>query len=151
MKAQLKLHNGTPTVFLDDQPAFFGCHLVGGMDPKNLTENQPHVKKYAEAGVHIYSVDNFSYDWVGPRPDNPLPYDFKDVVPRMQTYIDMDPQALFLMRMSFDTRWPPSDWWNKAYPDEVEVLSDGERNFSSFASTVWRAQVKELLAAFIQH
>ena len=71
MKAQLKLHNGTPTVFLDDQPAFFGCHLVGSMDPKNLKENQPHIKKYAEAGVHIYSVDNFSYDWVGPAAGQP--------------------------------------------------------------------------------
>ena len=35
MKAQLRNHNGTPTVFFDDVPAFFGCHLVGGMDPKN--------------------------------------------------------------------------------------------------------------------
>jgi hypothetical protein len=36
VKAQLKLHNGTPTVFLDDQPTFFGCHLVGYMfDARN--------------------------------------------------------------------------------------------------------------------
>ena len=41
MKAQLKLHNGTPTVFLNDQPAFFGVHLVGYMEPARLTGNQP--------------------------------------------------------------------------------------------------------------
>ena len=69
----------------------------------------------------------------------------------MQTYIDVDPQALFLMRMSTDTRSAPSNWFNAAYPDEVEVLSDGSRNFASFASTVWREEVTKLLAAFIQH
>lgn len=48
MKAQLKHYHGTPTVFLDDQPAFFGCHLVGYMDVKNPTENQDIARKYTE-------------------------------------------------------------------------------------------------------
>jgi len=37
MKAQLKNYNGTPTVYLDGKPSFFGCHLVGYMDPQNPT------------------------------------------------------------------------------------------------------------------
>jgi hypothetical protein len=127
MKAQLRNHNGTPTVFLDGQPAFFGCHLVGYMDPANLKEHQPYARKYAEAGVHIYSVDNLSQEWVGPRPDNPYPHDFSSVVPRLQSYLEADPQALFLLRMGFETRYSPGNWWNLAYPDEVEVLSDGAR------------------------
>ncbi len=151
MKAQLKLHNGTPTVFLDDQPAFFGCHLVGYMVPDKLTQHQPFAQRYAEAGIHIHSVDNFTHEWVGPRPDDPRPYDFSLVVPRMQSYLDVDPDALFLMRMGFDTRWPPSSWFNDAYPDEVETLSDGTRWGNSWASPHWRAQVKDLLRAFIDH
>lgn len=151
MKAQLKHYNGTPTVFLNDRPAFFGCHLVGGMDPKKLNDHQPYARKYAEAGIHIYSVDTLTQEWVGPRPDNPDPYDFSLVLPRMQSYIDVDPQALFLLRMGFETRWAPEDWWNKTYPDEVEILSDGSRWAQSFASTVWRAQVNDLLGAFIDH
>lgn len=151
MKAQLKQYHGTPTVFLDDQPAFFGCHLVGSMDPENLNENQPIARKYAEAGVHIYSVDNMNQEWVGPRPGNPSPYDFTITARRMQSYIDVDPQALFLMRMGFETRWLQDSWWNKAYPDEVEILSDGARWGQSFASTIWRQQVNDLLRAFIAH
>lgn len=127
MKAQLRNHNGTPTVFLDDQPVFFGCHLVGYMDPANLKENQPYARKYAEAGVHIYSVDYLSQEWVGPRPDNPYPYDFSSVVPRLQSYLEADPRALFLLRMGFETRYSSGNWWNLAYPDQVEVLSDGAR------------------------
>ena len=151
MKAQLKNHNGTPTVFLDDQPVFFGCHLVGYMYPDKLTEHQAISRRYREAGVHIYSVDNFTHEWVGPRPGQPVPYDFSVIAPRLQAYIDADPDALFLMRMGFETRWQPDSWWNLAHPDEVEVLSDGARWGQSFASATWRAHVNELLRAVIDH
>jgi hypothetical protein len=151
MKAQLKLHNGTPTVFLDDQPAFFGCHLVGYMYPDRLTEHQPYARRYAEAGIHIYSVDSLTHEWPGPRPGHAGHYDFTLVGPRLQSYLDVDPQALFLLRVGLDTRWPPSDWFNAAYPDEVELLSDGTRWGQSFASTIWREQAKDLLRAFIDH
>src|SRR5262249_38055512 len=123
MKAQLKQHNGTPTVFINDQPAFWGVHLVGYMVPEKMNQHQPYARKYAEAGVHVYSVDNFTHEWVGPRPDDPSPFDFTYVVPRLQSYIDVDPEALFLMRVGVETSWAPSTWFNRAYPEEVEVRS----------------------------
>ena len=151
MKAQLKPYHGTPTVFIDDQPAFFGCHLVGYMDPNNLAAHRAIAQKYSEAGVHIYSVDNLNQEWVGPHAGSDSPYDFTITVKRLQNYIDVDPQAMFLMRMGFETRWLQNDWWNKAYPEEVEILSDGARWAESFASTVWHDQVNDLLRAFIAH
>ncbi len=151
MKAQLKTHNGAPTVFLDDRPIFFGCHLVGYMVPGEYDQVQPYARRYAEAGIHIYSVDSLTHEWVGPQPGRDSPYDFTLVGPRLQTYLDVDPEALFVLRVGLDTRWPPSDWWNAAHPDEVELLSDGTRWGNSFASTVWRQDVKDLLAAFIDH
>ncbi len=89
MKAQLKQHNGTPTVFVEDKPAFFGCHLVEGMHPDRLNEHQPYARKYAETEVHIYSVDTLTQEGVGPRPDDPGPYDFSLVVSGLQGYIDV--------------------------------------------------------------
>jgi hypothetical protein len=149
MKAQLKNYNGTPTVFFDDKPGFFGCHLVGWMDPKNPTVVAPFVRKYADAGVHIYSVDNIGSEWVGPHAGSASHYDFSAVIPRLQAYIDIDPQATFLMRMCFETRWLNEGWWGKLYPDEVEILSDGNKVGHSYASTLWRAQVNDLLREFI--
>ena len=125
MKAQLKPHNGTPTVFIDDQPAFFGCHLVGYMHPDHLLDNQPYARKYAEAGVHIYSVDNFTHEWVGPRPDNPSPYDFSLVVPRHAELYRCGPAGHVPDAHGGRNQLDPSTWFNKAYPDEVEVRSDG--------------------------
>jgi hypothetical protein len=151
MKAQLKKYNGTPTVFLDDQPAFFGCHLVGYMRPDEFKISQPYVRQYAEAGIHIYSVDSLTHEWVGPRPDNPGHYDFSLVGPRLESYVEVDPEAKFLLRVSLETKWLPASWWNETYPDEVEVLSDGSRHGHSFASIVWREQAKDLLRAFIKH
>ncbi len=111
MKAQLKNHNGTPTVFLDDKPVFFGCHLIGYMDPKNLEGYQPIVRRYAQAGIHIYSIDTLPLDWVGPREGNPSPFDFTSSQPRMRTILDADPDALFLIRGCLELYWPPTDWW----------------------------------------
>ena len=129
----------------------FSSSLVGWMDPKDFTEHQPYARRYAQAGIHIHSIDTLTHEWVGPRPGNPSPYDFSLVAARLQSYIDVDPQALFLLRMGFDTRWSPQNWWNQAYPDEVEVLSDGSRWGQSFASTIWRDQVNDLLRAFIEY
>ena len=63
MKAQLKLHNGTPTVFLNDAPAFFGCHLIGGIDPDEMLLQQPDMRRYRDAGVHLYSCGSPTDIW----------------------------------------------------------------------------------------
>ncbi len=151
MKAQLKHHNGTPTLFLDDHPAFFGDQLVGYMYPDNVNEHQPYSQKYGEAGVHIYSVDCLTHEWVGPRSDNPSHYDFSAIGPRLQSFVDVDPQAMFIVKLAVDTRSAPGTWFNAAYPDETELLSDGNRYSASFASTVWREQVNIMLTAVIAH
>ena len=36
MKAEVKQHNGTPTLFLDDQPVFADIQLIGGLDPNGI-------------------------------------------------------------------------------------------------------------------
>ena len=151
MKAQIKNHNGTPTLFLNDQPAFAGCQLLGYIPLDNPSITQASIGAFSKANVHIYSIDSITTEWCGPRPDNPSHYDFSDTAPRLQAVLDIDPDALFLLRMSFETRGLKNDWWNRMYPDELEVLSDGTTIAQSFASTVWQSQVKDFLKAYIDH
>ncbi len=151
MKAQVKYHNGTPTVFLDDRPAFFGCHLMGHMSQEDLDLTSPVIKEYAQVGIHIYSIDATTTEWCGPKPGIDSPYDFSPVAPRLQKILDVDPQALFLFRMGFETRNLPGNWWNQLYPEELEVLSDGRRISQSYASTIWMDQVRDYLKAYIDH
>ncbi len=148
MKAQLKMFNGTPTVFLDGQPAFFGCHKLGTMSDEDLRITTPVIREHAKAGIHIYSIDAKNDARCGPRPDV---YDFSKVQSNLQTLIDADPQAVFLYLFQLETRGLPNDWWNKAYPDELELMSDGTAIAQSFASTVWREQCDDYLRAYIDH
>ena len=160
MKANVKNYNGTPTLFLNGQPAFAGCQLLGSLDPNYHNLNQQLLRVYAQAGIHIYSIDCVGPEWCGPRPGNRSSlqtefaansshFDFSFVAPRLQEVVDADPEALFLLRMSFETRGLQNNWWNQMYPDELEVLSDGTRLSQSFASTVWQNEVKELLRGYI--
>ena len=151
MKAQVKLYNGTPTLFLDDSPAYANCQLLGSLDPNYRELNRRLMQAYAQAGVHIYSIDSVGPEWRGPQAGQEGHFDFTATAPRLQEVIDADPQALFLLRMGFETRWVANNWWNQLYSDEVEVLSNGQRLSASFASTVWQDEVKALLTAYIDH
>ena len=149
MKAEVKNYHGTPVVFLDGKPSFFGCHLMGYMSQEDLRITTPVIKEYAKAGIHIYSIDATPTEWCGPRPGHASPYDFSTVEPRLNSVIQADPDALFLFRMQFETYSLPGNWWNQAYPDELEVLSDGKKIAQSFASTIWRNQVNDFLRAYV--
>ncbi len=149
MKAQVKNHNGTPTIFLDDRPVFAGIHWVAGIDPNFLEINQDCVRRFSEAGIHIYSIDAISTEWCGPHPGNPGHFDFFSVAPRLQNVIDADPDALFLLRLGFETRYLANMWWGRMYKSENELLSSGKHPSQSFASTVWQSEVNELLAGYI--
>jgi len=151
VKAHIQVHNGTPTLFLDGQPVYANLQLIGGLDPNGISATQDAIRAYARAGVHIYSIDAVVNEWCGPRPGNPSPYDFSEVESRLRVVVDADPQALLLLRMGLETHYLPGDWWNKAYPDEVEVLTDGPYASASFASEVWRSQAQDLLVAYIRH
>lgn len=151
MNAQVKIHNGTPTLFLDGQPRHAGMQLLGSLDPAQRELNQRLLRVYAGAGIHIYSIDAVGPEWCGPGPGRAGHFDFTPTAPRLQEVIDADPQALFLLRMGFETRGLLNDWWNRLYPDELELLASGETIAQSFASTVWREEVKALLRAYIAH
>jgi hypothetical protein len=149
MKAQVKNFNGTPTIYLNDQPIFAGIHWVAGLDPNFLEINQACIRKYSSVGIHIYSVDAIGPEWCGPKPGSPSHFDFSAVAPRLQTIVDVDPDALFLLRLGFETRYLANMWWGRLNRYENEELSNGKHPSQSFASTVWQAEVKELLTGYI--
>jgi hypothetical protein len=149
MKAQIRQYNGTPTLFLDDRPVFAGIHLLIAQNVKALAKDQVTMAAYAEAGIHIYAVDTVGPHWPGPRLDQHGFFDYSTAGPRLREILAVDPQALFLLRMGFETNGLPGDWWNQMFPEEMELLSDGRRVSQSPASSVWQAQVKESIKGLI--
>ena len=149
MKAQVKQFHGTPTIFLDDIPVFAGIHWIGGLDANFLEINQQCVRNFSQAGIHFYSIDAMGADWCGPRSDNPSHFNFSQVAPRLQNVVDADPEALFLLRLGFETRYLAGMWWGRLNKSENELLSSGKHPSQSFASDIWQAEVNELLTGYI--
>lgn len=103
MKATVQPYNGTSTLFLNDQPVFANCHLIGGLDPKGIAAIQESVRAFAQNNIHIYSIDAVGAEWTTPRTGDSYTFDFSETTPRLQAVLDADPDALFLLRMGFET------------------------------------------------
>ena len=152
MKAQVRQHNGTPTLFLDDQPVFADCQWVGSLDAQWVTpDTLTAIRAYRDSNIHIYSTDALAYEWTEPRADGGQRFDFSPLAERLQVVIKEDPQALFILRIMFETKYCINNWFNDRYPEELEGLSDGAVISASFASSVWQADVKEVLVAYIAY
>jgi hypothetical protein len=147
--AQVKFHNGTPTLFLNGEPTFAGMCWVSTPSEEGWRDGE-HVRAVAEAGIHIYAFDaGKDFEWVEPRAGSTDPFDFSTVEARYGRIIGVDPRARFHLRLHFE--FQPGDWWMKANPAECEIASDGRPVGQSFASEVWRKQVNEFLKAYVAH
>jgi hypothetical protein len=152
MKAEVKLHNGTPTLFLDGQPNFGGHQWLSQNPAPGNFPGRECVRLFGQAGVHLYALavgaaPDWCGHWRGPQPGDPSPYDFSMVEGQLRAILDADPQARFHLRLYFETQ----EWWNRLHPDECEVASDGRRYNQSYASAVWRADVNAFLRAYHAH
>jgi hypothetical protein len=147
--AQVKLHNGAPTMFLNGEPVFAGmCWVVTSLE--NWWTETEKTRAVAKAGIHWYSLDaGKDYEWVEPKAGRSDPFDFSTVEARYGRIIDIDPLARFHLRLHFE--FQQDDWWMKAYPAEAEISSEGKAVTQSFASAVWRQQTNDFIRAFIAH
>ncbi|MEW5902351.1 MAG: beta-galactosidase, partial [Acidobacteriota bacterium] len=149
LTAEVKLHNGAPALFLNGRPAFTGIYWVSSPE-KDGWDFAEQARRNAGAGIHIYAFDvGKGREWVGPGTDPAHPFDFSTVEARFGRVLDADPRALFHLRIYLETGH--DDWWEKAYPQECELTSEGKRNGMSFASRLWREQAKEFLEAYAAH
>jgi hypothetical protein len=146
---QVKLYNGTPTLFLNGEPAFAAICWVSTPSTEGWRDAEG-AAAVAKAGIHIYSFDaGRGYEWVEPKAGRSDAFDFATVESRYGRIVAVDPLARFHLRLNFEV--PPGDWWMKAYPGECEITSEGKPFGQSFASEMWRQQVKDFLKAFIAH
>jgi hypothetical protein len=79
MKAHVRMHAGTPTIFLDGKPVYAAFHLVGYVPTTDKLAPTRHIMKgYSDAGVHLYSTDVVTREWCGPRRPLPAPHGLRD-------------------------------------------------------------------------
>lgn len=151
-KAQIRKHNGTPTLFMDDRPTFCAYLWERGPSAEGY-EQEATARAYARAGIHFHAFDvgtvGVAPEWCGPRQGNESHYDFSTLKARFERVLEADPQAHFHLRIHLRMQ----EWWLKLYPEEREIPSVGEGQLpvtQSFASQVWHRQAKDFLRAYVE-
>lgn len=154
MRAEVRQHNGTPTLFLGEQPAFAGYLWAAGPTADDYPMAEV-ARAYAAAGIHLYALDvgtgGPSPEWCGPGADHAGHFDFSTVEARYSRILEIDPDASFHLRVHFEMGRDRGRWWRDLYPDECELDSRGRRSTQSFASTIWREQAKAFTQTYLQH
>ncbi|MCX6558955.1 MAG: hypothetical protein NTZ26_00440 [Candidatus Aminicenantes bacterium] len=146
LRAEVKAFHGRPVLHLNGKPVFPAISWVSGPRPDGW-DFARQARMNRETGIHVYAFDvGKGVEWIGPGTSPQNPYDFSTLAARFGRVLDADPEALFHLRIYLETGH--DDWWERANPGECEILSDGRRNGQSFASTVWRQQVRDFLTAY---
>jgi hypothetical protein len=154
-RARVAIHNGVPTLFVNDQPH-------NGMA---CAAYHPHPEKFAaftSAKVDLFTICGTPTDsgynlsrisWLAE--DH---YDFSQLDQRVQMILEANPEALIFPRLYLHA--PP--WWSQEHPDDLVVLEnpDGSRELfihrnekpaPSWASQSWREDTVKGLATLIDY
>ncbi|MFC1601101.1 beta-galactosidase [Candidatus Sumerlaeota bacterium] len=103
---------------------------------------------FREAGIEVFSIYS-RLAWTGPGE-----WDFSGTDEKLDEYLALDRQALFLPRILLT----PGSWFGELYPDEITMRDDGtpagmfrHGPHPSFASATYRELSHELMSEFITH
>ena len=145
MSARIERHNGTPTLFVNDQPVF--ATYLWGKPPTaegfELAECAARIRRGGHPLLRLRRrLARHRAGVVRTR---------AAAAPATTT---SRPSKRACDTSSTSTPTPTStcastskwkQWWQDLYPEECEWSAAGERQHQSFASTVWREQAKDFL------
>lgn len=149
-RAEIKPHNGTPTLFLNGTPTFATFHWGQGPGLAGWSRGN-YAREFAEAGIHFYSFDVDVGDggppwrYALPGRSEPSDWDPLELERRLRHILDVDQEAYFLFRMELEA----PRWWCALHPEECEIYEEGRRDQQSFASVLWRQEASNYLRTFM--
>ena len=162
--AQIKQHGGTPALFLDGQPTHYSGMWVSAPSPTHWGHvdwsaehptdgNADTAQRNAKTGTHIYTF-GVGNEWCGPREGQSGHFDFSGVEASFRQILKTDPMARLHLRIQLEqgmSRRGEEGWWQKVYPNECEVTTEGKRKEQSYASLIWRQEAKNFLTKYVEH
>jgi Beta-galactosidase len=103
---------------------------------------------FTAAGISIFNI-YLRFDWSGPHE-----YDFKKIDAKLDLYLKLKPDALFIPRILLT----PGDWWCTQFPEDITMRDDGSpagmfggRCHPSLASDHYRELSHQAMHAFLDH
>ena len=153
--AEIKMYNGTPAIFVNDNPitGFNYLSYRGGPEMKQVKEIGVDIGRFMIAS----SYDWFNYSYKELVWKSPEEYDFSMADKKFNNLFEDNPDAYILPVVGIYS--PP--WWNSLHPDEMMVFdkTSGPLKYGytinetvpSFASVKWREAAAENLRCLIKH
>jgi len=158
--SKVALHQGLPTLFVNDEPIVPVAAYVG----------PHHTGTFSQAGIRLYTFSVRGTWWLGPGQ-----YDFSAIDAFIADYVSRIPEGYFMPRIDLARQGHP--WWGELHPEEMTVLKSietgevispydhdprvvgylghevhlEELNLHSFHSEVWRQEAAQAVYDLIAH
>ena len=154
--AEVKLHGGVPTLFINGQPH-------SGMSYMTYRPLGKYFGQFGRLGVHLYSFSATPSEaayalaktcWIAPDQ-----FDYSGFEERVKMLLDADPDAYFFPRLYLSS----PRWWDEKHPDDLVTFDPGDgrpqpffhspadKRVPSWASEAWRRDTAIALRRFIEH
>lgn len=141
LTSDVRIFKGTPALYVNGKltSQVLAAPYIAG--PADFTD-------FTNAGISIFNI-YLRFDWTAPET-----YDFRKIDTKMDAYLKLKPDALFIPRILLT----PGDWWCATYPQEITMRDDGSPAgmfgrpcHPSLASQPYRELSHKALAAFLDH
>ncbi|ARN56680.1 beta-galactosidase trimerization domain-containing protein [Sedimentisphaera salicampi] len=156
INAELKMHKGAMTLFLDGKAQPFTTYKPTEQPDDTLFEQTvlKSVDDLSKRGVDVFFVPIF-FDW--PEENK---YDFSKMDWRIKTVLKVNPQAKIIIRIQAESMNP--EWWLKANPEgvskyglvrghEIDPAKHATPPSPSLGSDFWETAGCDAINALAQH
>jgi beta-galactosidase GanA len=141
LRSEVRSLNGTPALYVNGKLTSQVLAAPYRPGPSDFSD-------FSEAGISIFDI-YLDFDWTAAEV-----YDFRKVDAKMDEYLQLRPDVLFLPRLLLT----PGDWWCSEFPEDITMRDDGtpagmfgKKCHPSLASDHYRELSHKAMIAFIDH
>ena len=141
LTSEVRVYKGTPSLFINGKLTSQTLAAPYQTGPNDYND-------FLKAGIRIYDI-YFRFNW-----DGPEQYDFSRLDARLDAYLKINPQALFIGRVLLT----PGEWFAQQYPGEITRRDDGtpagmfgSGTHPSFSSSHYRELSHKAMIALVNH
>ncbi len=141
LTSEVRILNGVPALYVNGE-------LTSQVLAAPYRPDESYFRDFLNAGIRIYDI-YLRFDWTGPEE-----YDFSKIDQKLDSYLAIDPDVLFLPRILLT----PGPWWCEQFPNDITMRDDGTPAgmfgspcHPSLASEKYRELSYKAMVAFLTH
>lgn len=141
LTSEVREFKGTPALYVNGK-------LTSQVFAAPYIPDESDFNDFTSSGISVFNI-YLRFDWTAPEV-----YGFRKVDAKMDRYLKLKPDALFIPRILLT----PGNWWCKDYPEDITMRDDGSPAgmfgkpcHPSLASEKYRELSHKAMTAFLNH